>query len=139
MSQTSNADDRYARGLAVRRAVLGDAYVEKSLQNADDFVGPFLEIATEYCWGTVWTREGLSRRERSLINIGMLSALNRGAELKIHVKGALRNGCTKEQIREALIQAAIYCGVPTGAESFRIAREALAEFAAESGESAAAP
>ena len=119
--------DTYERGLALRKAVLGKEYVERSLASADDFSRPMQDLSTEYCWGHVWTREGLSRRDRSLLNIGMISALNRPHELKLHVKAALTNGLSREEIREALLQVAIYCGVPAGLDSTRIAREAFAE------------
>ena len=119
--------DRYEKGLALRKQVLGKEYVEKSLANADDFNRPMQELSTEYCWGYVWGRPGLELRERSLINIAMISALNRPHELKLHVKAALTNGVTRDQIREVLMQVAVYCGVPAGIDSFRIAKEAFAE------------
>jgi len=117
----------FERGLAIRKAVLGNEYVERSLAAADDFSRPMQELATEYCWGTIWSRPGLERRERSLINLAMIGALNRPHELKLHVKGALANGVTREEIREVFLQVAIYCGVPAGIDSFRIAREAFVE------------
>jgi 4-carboxymuconolactone decarboxylase len=117
----------YERGLEIRKAVLGAEYVERSFANADDFSRPMQDLSTEYCWGYVWGRDGLSRRERSILNIGMISALNRPHELKVHVKAALTNGLTRNEIREALLQVAIYCGVPAGMDSTRIAREAFAE------------
>ena len=120
-------NDKYERGLEIRKAVLGTEYVENSLKNADDFTRPMQELSTEYCWGHVWSREGLTRKERSLINLAMISALNRPHELKLHVRGALRNGVTRDEIREVLLQVAIYCGVPAGIDSFRIAKEALAQ------------
>jgi 4-carboxymuconolactone decarboxylase len=119
--------DRFARGLAVRRRVLGAHYVDEAVRNADDFTRPLQELVTEYCWGAVWTRPGLPRRTRSLLNLAMLTALNRPHEVRIHVRGALRNGCTREEIMETLLQAAIYCGVPAAIDSFRVAREVLAE------------
>jgi 4-carboxymuconolactone decarboxylase len=119
--------DDYERGLALRKEVLGADYVERSFANADDFSWPMQELSTEYCWGKVWSRPGLSRRDRSLLNIGMISALNRPHELKLHVKAALANGLSRDEIREALLQVAIYCGVPAGLDSTRIAREAFAE------------
>jgi 4-carboxymuconolactone decarboxylase len=119
--------DRYDRGLALRKKVLGAEYVEKSLAAADDFSRPMQELSTEYCWGYVWGRPGLALRDRSLINIAMISALNRPHELKLHVKAALGNGLSKEEIREVLMQVAVYCGVPAGIDSVRIAREAFAE------------
>lgn len=122
--------DRYERGLALRKKVLGAEYVEKSLAAADDFSRPMQELSTEYCWGYVWGRPGLELRDRSLINIAMISALNRPHELKLHVKAALGNGLSKEEIREVLMQVAVYCGVPAGIDSVRIAREAFAELEA---------
>jgi 4-carboxymuconolactone decarboxylase len=119
--------DRFEKGLALRKQVLGADYVEKSMASADDFSRPMQELSTEYCWGYVWTRPGLELRERSLINLAMISALNRPHELKLHVKAALTNGLTREQIREVLLQVAVYCGVPAGIDSVRIAREAFAE------------
>jgi 4-carboxymuconolactone decarboxylase len=119
--------EKFERGLEIRKAVLGKEYVENSLKNADDFSLPMQELSTEYCWGHVWGREGLSRKQRSMINLAMISALNRPHELKLHVKGALVNGVTREEIREILLQVAIYCGIPAGIDSFRIAKEAFAE------------
>ena len=124
--------DLFERGLAIRKAVLGKDYVEKSIAAADDFSRPMQELSTEYCWGHVWSRPGLERRDRSLINLAMISALNRPHELKLHVKGALANGVTREEMREVFLQVAIYCGVPAGIDSFRIAREAFAEVDAPS-------
>ncbi len=120
-------NEKYERGLEIRKAVLGTEYVENSLKNADDFTRPMQELSTEDRWGHVWSREGLSRKERSLINLAMISALNRPHELKLHVRGALRNGVTRDEIREVLLQVAIYCGVPAGIDSFRLAKEALAQ------------
>jgi 4-carboxymuconolactone decarboxylase len=117
----------YERGLALRKEVLGEDYVARSFANADDFSRPIQELSTEYCWGKIWSREGLTRRERSLLNIGMISALNRPHELKLHVKAALTNGLTRDEIKEAMLQIAIYCGMPAGLDSTRIAREAFAE------------
>ena len=119
--------DRFERGLAVRREVLGAEYVDKSIASADDFNQPFQELVTEYCWGEIWTRPGLARKTRSLINLAMLTALNRPHEVRIHIKGALNNGVTKDEIKEVLLQTAIYCGVPAALDSFRIAREVFKE------------
>lgn len=119
--------DRFDKGLALRKQVLGKDYVERSMAGADDFSRPMQELSTEYCWGYVWTRPGLALRDRSLINIAMISALNRPHELKLHVKAALTNGLSREEIREVLLQVAVYCGVPAGIDSVRIAREAFAE------------
>ena len=115
----------YDKGLAVRKDVLGAEYVENAIKNADDFNRPLQELVTEYCWGAVWTREGLPRKVRSMLNIAMLTALNRPHELKLHVRGALRNGVSKEEICEVLLQTAIYCGVPAAVDAFRTVREAL--------------
>lgn len=120
-------EDRFTRGLALRKEILGADYVERSLADADAFSLPMQQLTTEYCWGEIWSRPGLSRRDRSLLNLGMISALNRPHELKLHVKAALRNGLTREEIGEALLQVAVYCGVPAGIDSTRIAREAFAE------------
>lgn len=117
----------FDRGFEIRKSVLGAEFVEKSFASADDFNRPMQELVTEYCWGAVWGREGLSRKTRSMLNLAMLSALNRPHELKMHTKGALKNGVTRDEIREILMQVAIYCGVPAGVDSFRIAREAFAE------------
>lgn len=120
-------EELFKRGLEIRKAVLGKEYVEKSLATADDFSRPMQELSTEYCWGRIWSRPGLERRERSLINLAMIAALNRPHELKLHVKAALTNGVTREQIREVFLQVAVYCGIPAGIDSVRIAREAFAE------------
>ena len=121
----------FDKGLEVRKAVLGAAFVENSINSADDFNRPLQELVTEYCWGAVWTREGLPRKIRSMLNLAMLTALNRPHELKMHVRGALRNGVSKDEIREVLLQATIYAGVPAGVDAFRVAREALSEAAKE--------
>lgn len=117
----------FEKGLSVRRAVLGSEYVDKSLANADDFMKPMQKLVTEYCWGEIWTRPGLDRRTRSFLNLAMLTALNRPHELKLHVRGALNNGITREEICEVFLQAAIYCGVPAALESFKNALEVLKE------------
>jgi 4-carboxymuconolactone decarboxylase len=121
----------FDRGLEIRKATLGAEFVENSLKTADDFNMPMQELTTEYCWGYVWGREGLPRKTRSMLNLAMISALNRPHELKMHVKGALRNGVTREEIREIFLQVAIYCGVPAGVDSFRVAKEAFAELEKE--------
>ncbi len=121
------SSETFDKGLAMRRRVLGSDYVEKSLAAADDYTRPLQELVTEYCWGAVWNRPGLELKTRSLLNIGMLTALNRPHELKIHIAGALTNGCSREEIIEALLQTAIYCGVPAALESTRIAREVFRE------------
>lgn len=114
---------RFEEGLKIRREVLGREHVDASLAMADEFTSPLQELITEYCWGTVWSRPGLNRKTRSLINIAMLTALNRPHELKLHIRGALNNGCTKDQIKEVLLQAAVYCGVPAAVDGFRVAKE----------------
>jgi 4-carboxymuconolactone decarboxylase len=115
------------KGLEIRKAVLGEAYVEAALNNADDFNRPFQELVTEYCWGAVWGREELPRKTRSMLNLAMIAILNRPHELRAHIKGALTNGVSRDEIREIFMQVAIYAGVPAGVDSFRIAREVFAE------------
>lgn len=122
--------ETYDAGLQVRREVLGTAHVDRSLGQVTEFSRPIQELVTEYCWGAVWTRPGLDRRTRSLLNLAMLSALNRGHELGVHVRGAIRNGVTPEEIQEALMQVAIYVGVPASLESFRVAEAKLEEMKA---------
>jgi 4-carboxymuconolactone decarboxylase len=117
----------FEAGLKVRREVLGAEYVDASIAQADDFSRPLQELVTEYCWGAVWTRPGLSRKTRSLINLAMLTALNRPHEVGLHLRGALNNGCSKEEIMEVLLQTAIYCGVPAAMDSFRLARKFFGE------------
>ena len=124
-------DELFERGLKIRKSVLGAEFVDKAIAAADDFNMPLQRLVTEYCWGACWGRDGLPKKTRSLLNIAMISSLNRNHELKLHVKGAIRNGCTREEIREVLLQVAIYCGVPAAVDSFRVAKEALAELDAE--------
>ena len=113
----------FDKGLKTRREVLGAEYVDASIRNADDFNRPMQELVTQYCWGDVWNRPGLDRRTRSFLNLAMITALNRPHELKLHVRGAINNGLTKDEIREVFLQAAIYCGVPAAIDSFRSAKE----------------
>lgn len=115
----------FDQGIAVRREVLGDAYVDRALATQDEFGQPLQELVTEYCWGKVWARPGLDRKTRSLVNLGMLTALNRPHELEVHIEAALNNGCTEAEIQEVLLQSVIYCGVPAGVDSFRVARAVL--------------
>ena len=122
---------RYDEGLRTRKEVLGEEYVDRALGNVTEFTEPIQQLVTEYCWGAVWTRPGLDRRTRSLINLGMLTALGRMHEFRAHVRGAINNGCTTEEIRETLLQATVYCGAPAGLESFREAQAVLDELAAE--------
>ena len=123
--------ERFEAGLAKRKAVLGEAYVEKSLAQADDFNRPFQELVTEYCWGFAWGDERLDPKTRSMLNLSMIAALNRMHEWELHLKGALKNGVTKDEIQAILHQVTIYCGVPVGVECFRIARKVFAEQAAD--------
>lgn len=121
-------DSRYDKGLRIRRAVIGDAYVDKALSEADDFSGPLQDLVTEYCWGAVWGRDELPLRIRSMLNLAMIPLLNRPNELRTHIRGALNNGVTREEIREVFLQVAVYAGVPAAVDSFRIAREVFHEF-----------
>ena len=114
-------------GLGVRRAVLGDEYVDRAMKNADDFNKPFQEIVSEYCWGLCWSDETLSRRDRSILNLGMIAALGKMHEFELHLRGAIRNGLTKEELRAVLIQIAVYCGIPVGVDCFRTAKQVIGE------------
>ncbi|WGF87801.1 4-carboxymuconolactone decarboxylase [Marinivivus vitaminiproducens] len=120
-------NERYEAGLAIRKKVLGADYVERSLAKATPFSKPLQELVTEYCWGEVWTREGLDKKTRSIINLAMLTALNRPHEIELHVRGALNNGVSKEEMTEIFLQTAIYCGVPAAIDSFRIAQRVFDE------------
>ncbi len=119
--------EQFERGVEIRKEVLGEEYVDRAMANVDDFNRDFQTLLNEYCWGGVWAREGLSRKQRSLNNLCMLAALGRSEEFALHFRGALRNGCTREELRETLLQIAVYCGMPAAVESFRIARRVLAE------------
>ncbi|WP_296582064.1 carboxymuconolactone decarboxylase family protein [Xanthobacter sp.] len=127
MTETTEAASLLHKGMEIRKAVLGAAHVERSMANVDEFARPLQELVTEYCWGAIWGRPGLERRTRSMLNIVMLSALNRPHELKLHVRGALTNGVTRDEIREVVLQIAIYCGVPVALETSRIAQEVFRE------------
>ena len=120
-------DQLFDRGLEVRREVLGKEYVDTSLRSANDFMMAFQHITTEWCWGYAWTREGIDRKTRSLINLAMLTALNRSPEVKLHVRGAINNGVTVEEIKEVLLHATVYCGIPAGLDAFKAANEVLKE------------
>ncbi len=122
---------RFDKGLSVRKAVLGDDYVTKAVEGADDFNREFQEILTEYCWGACWGDDTLDRKQRSLLNLGMIAALNRMHEWELHFRGAITNGLTREELRAVLTQITAYCGFPTGVECHRIARKVLSETAAE--------
>lgn len=119
--------ERYERGLRIRSDVLGEQYVNRALADAHEFTRPLQDLVTEYCWGAVWGREELPRKTRSMLNLAMIAVLNRPNELRMHIKAALTNGVTREEIREVFLQVAIYAGVPAAVDSFRIAREAFAE------------
>ncbi|HVN61647.1 MAG TPA: 4-carboxymuconolactone decarboxylase [Gaiellaceae bacterium] len=121
------SDPTYDRGMEVRRAVLGDAHVDRAIERTDDFTGDFQELITRYAWGEIWSRPGLDRRMRSAITLTALVALNKPEELAMHVRAALRNGLTPDEIKEVLLQSAIYCGVPAANSAFAIAQEVLAE------------
>lgn len=131
MSDTRERGEKFERGLETRRAVLGDAYVDKAVGNADDFNWAMQQLTTEYCWDHIWNRPGLDRRSRSILNLGMLAALNRPHEFKAHLRGALNNGISRDEIREILLQIACYVGIPAGVDSFRLARELFAEIDAQ--------
>ena len=119
--------DLFERGLALRREVLGPEYVDKSLKSANDFMMAFQRITTEWCWGYAWTRPGLDKKTRSLLNLAMLTALNRAPEIRLHVRGAINNGVTVDEIKETLLHATIYCGIPAGLDAFKAANEVLKE------------
>jgi 4-carboxymuconolactone decarboxylase len=120
----------FERGLALRREVLGPEYVDKSLNAANDFTMAFQRLTTEWCWGYAWTRPGLDRKTRSLVNLAMLTALNRSPEIKLHVRGALNNGVTVDEIKEVLVHATIYCGIPAGLDAFKAANDVLKDVGA---------
>lgn len=134
MTSDETRRDTYQHGLDMRRTVLGEAHVARSMAQVSDFSRPIQELVTEYCWGAVWTRDGLPKQTRSLLNLVMLTALNRQHELGVHVRGALRNGVTVREIQEALLQTAVYVGVPAALESFRVAERAFDEYAKEQAE-----
>lgn len=129
-NQEQTGHEILAAGQRKRREVLGDEHVDRSLANATEFSQPIQELVTQYCWGEVWTRDGLAARDRSLINLAMLTALNRNHELAVHVRGAVNNGVTPTEIQEVLLQTAIYVGVPAALESFRVAEETLKDLGA---------
>jgi 4-carboxymuconolactone decarboxylase len=124
-------NERFKAGLAVRREVLGAEYVDKSVADVDDFMVPMQKMTTEWCWGETWTRPGLDRKTRSMLNLAMLTALNRPHEIRLHVRGALNNGLTVAEIQEVLIQSCIYCGVPAALDAFKVAKEVIDQVAAE--------
>ena len=121
------SSEMFEKGIAKRRKVLGNEYVDKALASADEFGADLQKLITEYAWGEVWNKESLTDKERSMVNLGMIAALNRPHELKLHIKGALNNGLTKDQIRDIFLQVTVYCGAPAGIDSMRLAREVFAE------------
>ena len=121
------SDELFSTGMRIRREVLGDDYVDRALKSSDDFSADFQRMVTEYCWGATWGRPGLTFKQRSLNNLCLLAALNRGQEFETHFRGAIRNGCSRDELRETLIQIAVYAGIPAGVEAFRLARKVLAE------------
>ena len=123
--------EQFEKGLKVRKEVLGKSYVNASLASADELTAPLQKLVTEWCWGEVWSRPGLERKTRSFLNLAMLTALNRPHEVKIHVRGALNNGVTEQEIVEVILQAAIYCGVPAAMNSMRIASEVIRQMRTE--------
>src|SRR5262245_47149643 len=123
--------EKFERGLVTRREVLGSDYVDASIKNADAFNWPLQKLTTEWCWDEIWNRPGLDRRSRSILNLGMISALNRPHELKLHIRGAINNGLTKEEIQEIFLQVAVYCGMPAALDSFRIVRDVFKEMGIE--------
>lgn len=121
---------KYEKGLSIRREVLGDAYVDQAIKAATDFTKPLQDLVTENCWGELWTREAISKKTRSLVTIATLAALKAPEEIKLHVRGALRNGCTVAEIQEVLLQVTVYCGVPAGIDAFRAAKEVIEDWEA---------
>ena len=128
----AKAESLYREALALRREVLGDAHVDRALQSATDFTRPMQDLVTENCWGEVWTRDAIPKKTRSLVTIAILAALRAPAEIKLHVRGALRNGCSVEEIQDVLLQATVYCGVPAGVDAFRAAKEVIDDWTTKS-------
>ena len=127
MTESKPRSEKFERGLKTRRAVLGTEYVDRSLEQADDFNWAMQQLTTEWCWDEIWNRPGIDRRTRSVLNLGMIAALNRPHELKLHVRGAINNGLTKDELKEIFLQIGVYCGVPAALDSFRIAKEVFKE------------
>lgn len=127
MADNKPRSEKFERGLKTRRAVLGTDYVDRSLEQADDFNWPMQQLTTEWCWDEIWNRPGIDRRTRSVLNLGMIAALNRPHELKLHIRGAINNGLTKDELKEIFLQIGVYCGVPAALDSFRIAKEVFKE------------
>lgn len=129
-TQDKTIGDLFAEGLQLRRQVLGAEYVDRSMKSANDFMMTFQHITTEWCWGYAWGRDTLDLKTRSMLNLAMLTALNRAAEIKLHVRGAVNNGVTVEEIKEVLLHATVYCGIPAGLDAFKAANEVLTEMKA---------
>jgi 4-carboxymuconolactone decarboxylase len=127
---SNDNDEVFRRGVANRKKVMGEAHVARSSAAVDEFSAPLTDVAMRFCWGELWSREGLDWKVRSLVNIGMMAAMNRPNELKLHVAGAIRNGATKEEIREVLMQVVVYCGLPAANQAFKLAKETFAELEA---------
>lgn len=123
--------DQFKKGLAIRREVLGAAYVDKSVNSSSEFMKPMQKLTTEWCWGEIWSRPGLERRTRSMLNLAMLTALNRPNEIRLHVRGAVNNGVSTQEMQEVLLQACIYCGVPAALDAFKVAQEVIQQIEAE--------
>lgn len=130
-SQDKTIGDLFDEGLALRRKVLGPEYVDRSIEQANDFMMAFQRITTEWCWGYAWGRDTLDLKTRSMLNLAMLTALNRAAEIKLHVRGAINNGVTPEEIQEVLLHATVYCGIPAGLDAFKAANEVLQQMKSE--------
>jgi len=127
MTAKQETEKLFEQGMEVRRAVLGAEYVDGGMAKANDFMMAFQRITTEWCWGYAWTRDGLDRKTRSMLNLAMLTALNRSNEIKLHTKGALANGVTPDEIKEVLLHATVYCGIPAGLDAFKVANQVLEE------------
>ena len=127
MAFEKERSEKFERGLKTRREVLGADYVDRSIEQADEFNWAMQQLTTEWCWDEIWNRPGLDRRSRSILNLGMIAALNRPHELKLHIRGAINNGLTKDELKEIFLQIGVYCGVPAALDSFRIAKEVLKE------------
>jgi 4-carboxymuconolactone decarboxylase len=132
--ETVSESESYKAGLAMRKKVLGEKYVDESLAQADDFTAPLQQYLTEHAWGAVWVRPGLSLKTRSMLNLAILAAINRPGELRLHIRGALNNGVTKEEIREIFLHCGAYCGAPAALDAFKVAKQLFAEGAAASSE-----
>jgi 4-carboxymuconolactone decarboxylase len=131
MTAAKPRSERFERGLKTRREVLGADYVDRSLEQADEFTWAMQQLTTEWCWDATWNRPGLDRRSRSILNLGMIAALNRPHELKLHIRGAINNGLSKDELKEIFVQVGTYCGVPAAMDCFRVAKEVFKELGIE--------